>query len=108
MSDRGTLRMQRSWVVGLRRGLRALKRAEWKMRSVKDSGTKTSSRVHQKKPPTVAAPPMVVSLRKRLKIPIVGSIQLTKLYPKMWPKAEESRGWMKERDDVAELREVIA
>jgi hypothetical protein len=27
-------------------------------------------RVYQKNPPAVAAPPMVVSLRKRLKIPI--------------------------------------
>lgn len=73
MSDKGTLRMQRSWVVGLRRGLRALKRAEWKMRSVKGSGTKTSLRVYQKNPPTVAAPPMVVSLRKRLKIPMASN-----------------------------------
>jgi hypothetical protein len=34
-------------------------------------------RVYQKNPPAVAAPPMVVSLRKRLKMPMLLSFQLT-------------------------------
>lgn len=44
-SDKLTLRTHRSWVVGLRDGLRVWKCEEWKMWSVAGSGVKVLLRV---------------------------------------------------------------
>lgn len=63
--------MQRSWVVGFLEGFHLWKLAEWKMWSEGGRWTKTSLRVAQKKAPTVAVPPMVVSLRNLRMMPMV-------------------------------------